>query len=97
MGAFGKGHYTAIPGYGFANVQVRRILLARADESAPERFVVDAAEVWKSSSKLVQIETERAARKPPAGVWPPIASQNADWEAHGKRQGFALLTQGELP
>ena len=37
--------------YGFANVQVRRILLARADENTPERFVVDAAEVWKSSSK----------------------------------------------
>jgi hypothetical protein len=49
--AFGEGHYTAIPAYGFANVQVRRILLARADENTPERFVVDAAEVWKSSSK----------------------------------------------
>jgi len=31
--------------------RVRRILLARADENTPERFVVDAAEVWKSSSK----------------------------------------------
>ena len=47
----GERHYTAIPAYGFANVQVRRILLARADENTPERFVVDAAEVWKSSSK----------------------------------------------
>ena len=44
-------HYTAIPAYGFANVQVRRILLARADENTPERFVVNAAEVWKSSAK----------------------------------------------
>ena len=49
--AFGERHYTAIPAYGFANIQVRRILLARADENTPERFVVDAAEVWKSSSK----------------------------------------------
>jgi hypothetical protein len=49
--AFGERHYTAIPAYGFANVQVRRILLACADEYTPERYVVDATEVWKSSSK----------------------------------------------
>jgi hypothetical protein len=49
--AFGERHYTAIPTYGFANVQVRRILLARADENTPERFVVNAAEVWRSSAK----------------------------------------------
>jgi hypothetical protein len=49
--AFGERHYTAIPAYGFANVQVRRTLLARADENTPERFVVNAAEVWKSSAK----------------------------------------------
>ena len=49
--AFRERHYTAIPAYGFANTQVRRIVLARADENTPERFVVDAAEVWKSSSK----------------------------------------------
>jgi hypothetical protein len=39
--AFGERHYTAIPAYGFANVQVRRILLARADENTPERFIVE--------------------------------------------------------
>ena len=53
--AFGERHYRAslycILAYGFANIQVRGILLARADENTPERFVVDAAEVWKSSSK----------------------------------------------
>ena len=56
----------------------------------------------------MQIETERAARKPPAGVWPPIASQKcglgSTWEAAIEilplcscAQGFTLLTQGELP
>ena len=56
----------------------------------------------------MQIETERAARKPPAGVWPPIASQKcglgSTWEAAIEilplcscSQGFTLLTQGELP
>jgi hypothetical protein len=43
--------YTAIPAYGFANIQVRRILLARPDENTPERFAGDVAEVWKLSSR----------------------------------------------
>jgi hypothetical protein len=45
---FGQTPADTFPGGFF---QIRRIVLARAEENTPERFVVDAAEVWKSSSK----------------------------------------------
>jgi hypothetical protein len=47
-GLFGQTPNDSFPGGFF---QVRRLLLVRADDNTPERFVVDAAEVWKSSSK----------------------------------------------
>jgi hypothetical protein len=45
---FGQTPEDTFPGGFF---QVRRVVLVPADDKTPERFVVDAAEIWKSSSK----------------------------------------------
>jgi hypothetical protein len=76
-------HYTAIPAYGFANIQVRRILLARADENTPERFVVDAAEL----EIVLQVSANRNRKGGPKAAGWLLAANRFPEMRIGKHMG----------
>ena len=93
---------------GFANTQVRRIVLARADENTPERFVVGRGEVWTIVLQVSANRNRKGGQK--AAGWCLAANRFPEMRI-GKHmeaaieilplcscaQGFTLLTQGELP